>query len=105
MTPSRMGTRLRELRAVHAAEARRELRDEIAHEMVCRTPPPQPPPQPQTNNPNSNPNPNPNQTRARIAYTDYTEEDERLRLERKQADAEAELVWKIDRSFQGLNEG
>ena len=44
-------------------------------------------------------------TRTRIAYTDYTEEDERLRLERKKADAEAELVWKVDRSFQGLNEG
>ena len=72
-----MGTRLRELRAAHAADAQRELTDEILREL----------------------------TRARIAYTDYTEEDERLRLERKKADAEAELVWKIDRSFQGLNEG
>ena len=77
MTPARMGTRLRELRAAHAADAQRELTDEILREL----------------------------TRARIAYTDYTEEDERLRLERKKADAEAELVWKIDRSFQGLNEG
>ena len=72
-----MGTRLRELRAAHAADARRELEDEIGSEL----------------------------TRARIAYTDYTEEDERLRLERKKADAEAELVWKVDPSFQGLNEG
>ena len=72
-----MGTRLRELRAAHAADAQRELTDEILLEL----------------------------TRARIAHTDYTEEDERLRLERKKADAEAELVWKIDRSFQGLNEG
>lgn len=77
VTPARMGTRLRELRASHAADARRELEDEILGEL----------------------------TRTRIAYTDYTEEDERLRLERKKADAEAELVWKVDRSFQGLNEG
>merc|ERR1719272_2700432 len=77
VTPARMGTRLRELRATHAADAQRELTDEILLEL----------------------------TRARIAYTDYTEEDERLRLERKKADAEAELVWKIDPSFQGLNEG
>ena len=77
VAPARMGTRLRELRAFHAADARRELEDEIAVEL----------------------------TRTRIAYTDYTWEDERLRLERKKAEAEDELVWKIDRSFQGLNEG
>ena len=75
--PARMGVRLRELRAVHAADARRELKDEIGPEL----------------------------TRARITYTDYTEEDARLRLEQRKADAAAELVWKIDPSFQGLNEG
>ena len=75
--PARMGVRLRELRAVHAAEARRELTDEIIAEL----------------------------TRARIEYTDYTEEDERLRIEQKRAEAEAELVWKLDRSMEGLNEG
>ena len=77
VAPARLGARLRELRAGHAAEARRELEAEIRPEL----------------------------TRARIAYTDYTEEDERLRLQRKKADAEAELVWNVDRSMEGLNEG
>ena len=77
VTPARMGVRLRELRAAHAAEARRELLDEILPEL----------------------------TRSRITYTDYTEEDERLRLEQKKADAEAALVWVLDRSMEGLNEG
>lgn len=77
VTPALMAVRLRELRAVHAADARRELLEEILPEL----------------------------TRARITYTDYTEEDERSRLAQKKAEAEAELVWKIDRSMEGLNEG
>ena len=75
LAPAHMGTRLRELRAGYAAEARRELLDEILPQL----------------------------TRARIAYTDYTEEDERLRLEIKKADAEAELAFKLD--LQNLNDG
>ena len=77
VSPALLGTRLREYRAYHAADAQRELEGEIGSEL----------------------------TRARIAYTDYTEEDHQQRLEWKKAEVEAELVWKIDRSFQGLNEG
>lgn len=68
VAPARMGTRLRELRAAHAADARRELEDEIRPELL----------------------------RARIAYTGYTEEDERLRLENKKAQEEADSYFKLD---------
>lgn len=68
VAPARIGTRLRELRAAHAADARRELEDEVRPELL----------------------------RARIAYTGYTEEDERLRLENKKAQAEADSYFKLD---------